>query len=237
MFMKKFTAICILLLIPLCAFAAPLKSTATVTENKAIYLTFDDGPTDSVTPKVLDVLEKESVHATFFVIGKQISGREEILRRIAAQGHSVGVHSYSHCYKEIYADAKALLKDIAECRSAIRKVLRRYDKMIYRFPGGSFMRPDLRDAVTGAGYNYYDWNASAGDAKEILPLNGFTKTPSKRERENPPSFFLCTTVLDTKKRSKRSHSLSGIIDKTVIYSKRSDADRAGAFIGEITLFR
>ena len=114
MFMKKFTAICILLLIPLCAFAAPLKSTATVTENKAIYLTFDDGPTDSVTPKVLDVLEKESVHATFFVIGKQISGREEILRRIAAQGHSVGVHSYSHCYKEIYAKADALLKDIGE---------------------------------------------------------------------------------------------------------------------------
>ena len=190
MFMKKFTAICILLLIPLCAFAAPLKSTATVTENKAIYLTFDDGPTDSVTPKVLDVLEKESVHATFFVIGKQISGREEILRRIAAQGHSVGVHSYSHCYKEIYADADALLKDIAECRSAIRKVLRRYDKMIYRFPGGSFVRPDLRDAVTGAGYNYYDWNASAGDAEGNFTAERLYKNAVETGKGKSPVILL-----------------------------------------------
>lgn len=130
-----------------------------------IYLTFDDGPTDSTTPKVLDILDEKEVSATFFVIGKQIKGREKLIRRIAQNGHSIGIHSYSHRYDEIYQSPAALLQDIRRCRQTIVSVLPRYNRKIYRFPGGSFLCPELRDTVTGAGYRYYDWNAAAGDAE------------------------------------------------------------------------
>ena len=88
--------------------AAPVTA-AEDTEQKVICLTFDDGPTDSTTPKVLDILDAFGVRATFFLIGRQISGREDIVRRTAAAGHAVGIHTYSHVYREIYASPQALL--------------------------------------------------------------------------------------------------------------------------------
>ena len=164
--MKKFIAAA---LIALAAFAAlhsvPARACSPPAQPLEIYLTFDDGPTDSTTPKILDVLKKENVRATFFVVGRQIKGREKILKRTAEEGHSIGIHTYSHLYDEIYADKAALLKDIEKCRGAIKKVLPDYNKNLYRFPGGSFLCPSLREAVTRAGYRYYDWNASAGDAE------------------------------------------------------------------------
>ena len=164
--MKKFIAAALL---ALTAFAAlpfiPARACSPPAQPLEIYLTFDDGPTDSTTPKILDVLKKENVRATFFVVGRQIKGREKILKRTAEEGHSIGIHTYSHRYDEIYADKAALLKDIEKCRGAIKKVLPDYNKNLYRFPGGSFLCPSLREAVTRAGYRYYDWNASAGDAE------------------------------------------------------------------------
>ena len=103
--------------------AAAPASAAEDTEQKVICLTFDDGPTDSTTPKVLDILDTFGVRATFFLIGRQISGREDIVRRTAAAGHAVGIHTYSHVYREIYASPQALLRDIAACRKAIRAAL------------------------------------------------------------------------------------------------------------------
>lgn len=133
-------------------------------EKKIIYLTFDDGPTDSTTPKVLDILFEKKVRATFFVIGRQIKTREKILQRIADGGHMIGIHSYSHEYNKIYASPEALLEDIGLCRDAIRKVLPAFDGHLYRFPGGSFLCKQYRETVLDAGFRYYDWNASADDA-------------------------------------------------------------------------
>ena len=103
--------------------------------------------------------------ATFFVIGRQIKGRENILKRIADDGHAIGIHSFSHKYAEIYSNEKTLLTDIEKCREAIRSVLPGFDGNLYRFPGGSFMCPQLRECVKSAGYRYYDWNAALGDAE------------------------------------------------------------------------
>lgn len=143
----------------------PAAAAVTDAGERVIYLTFDDGPTDSTTPKALDILREFGVKATFFVIGRQIRGREEILRRTAAEGHAIGIHTYTHDYAAIYRSREALLEDIGRCRDAIRAALPGYDRNIYRFPGGSFLCPELRDAVRKAGYRYYDWNASAGDAE------------------------------------------------------------------------
>ena len=137
-------------------------------EAKVICLTFDDGPTDSTTPKVLDILEEFGVRATFFLIGRQISGREDIVRRTAAAGHAVGIHTYSHVYREIYASPQALLRDIAACRKAIRAALPGYEGKLYRFPGGEYGKPEaLRRAVREAGLTVCAWNASADDS--VLP--------------------------------------------------------------------
>ncbi|MFH1071940.1 MAG: polysaccharide deacetylase family protein [Nanoarchaeota archaeon] len=65
-------------------------------QEKKISLTFDDGPSPEYTPRILDILKEENVTATFFLIGKNAEQHPELVRRIVAEGHSIGVHSYSH---------------------------------------------------------------------------------------------------------------------------------------------
>lgn len=135
------------------------------TEIKTICLTFDDGPTDSTTPKILDILRKENIPATFFVIGRQISSRKEILQRTFDDGHAIGIHTYSHEYKQIYASTSALLGDIRRCQKSIREVLPEWNSDLYRFPGGEAGLSDtLISAVKNAGYKICSWNASIEDA-------------------------------------------------------------------------
>ena len=81
------------------------------TEQKVAYLTFDDGPS-ILTKEVLDILEKEKIRATFFLIGCQITEEEEeLLQEMAAKGHLLGVHTYSHKSSEIYSSVEAYVKD------------------------------------------------------------------------------------------------------------------------------
>jgi peptidoglycan-N-acetylglucosamine deacetylase len=65
-------------------------------ERRAIALTFDDGPSPANTPRILDLLGAAGARATFFVVGQEVAGREEIVARIAAEGHELGNHTYSH---------------------------------------------------------------------------------------------------------------------------------------------
>ena len=149
------------------AFAPPLLQPVpcAATEEKIIYLTFDDGPTDSTTPKILDILKENDVKATFFVIGRQIKTRKEIVRRTLAEGHCVGVHSYSHEYAEIYSSPRALLRDIELCRNAILSAAPQWKGNLYRFPGGEGgLSQELGKAVRNAGYRVCGWNASVEDA-------------------------------------------------------------------------
>ncbi len=134
-------------------------------EVKTVYLTFDDGPSDRVTPKILDILAEEDVKATFFIIGKNAATRKNILKREICDGHTVGVHSYSHEYGKIYASPEALLEDIDKCNELIKEVTGSRSSL-YRFPGGSFGLSDrLINAVTSHGMRYVDWNASFRDAE------------------------------------------------------------------------
>ncbi|MDE5943239.1 MAG: polysaccharide deacetylase [Clostridia bacterium] len=132
---------------------------------KTVYLTFDDGPSDKVTPKILDVLKEENVKATFFIIGRQAQTRMSILRRAYDEGHTLAVHSFSHEYKKIYASPESLLKDIDECNEIIKSVTGSFSD-VYRFPGGSYgLSNELISAVTSHGLRYVDWNASMRDAE------------------------------------------------------------------------
>jgi peptidoglycan/xylan/chitin deacetylase (PgdA/CDA1 family) len=134
-------------------------------EIKTVYLTFDDGPSDKVTPLILNVLQQEGVHATFFVIGKQAETRQYLIEREVAEGHTVAVHTYSHDYHSIYASPQSLVADIEKCNDILEKITGKRSKL-YRFPGGSYgLSESLIGAVTQHGMRYIDWNASTRDAE------------------------------------------------------------------------
>ncbi len=130
-------------------------------QPREIYLTFDDGPSTVVTGRILDILLKEGVPATFFITGERVFGREEVLRRIHDEGHAIGVHTYSHRYDAIYSSDRAFLEDVRKCAEIIEKVTGEKPKL-YRFPGGG--RHDRFEALLREmGYETVLWNAVCGD--------------------------------------------------------------------------
>lgn len=130
-----------------------------------VYLTFDDGPSDRVTPKILDVLDEENVKATFFIIGQQAETRGYLVKREFDGGHTVAVHSYTHRYGEIYRSPESLIADIDRCNAVIERITGQRSAL-YRFPGGSYgISDELISAVTAHGMRYIDWNASTRDAE------------------------------------------------------------------------
>ena len=169
---RNYSAVCAVLLmiaiiIAIVAGVAPQKTTLTFATGgeKTIYLTFDDGPSDRVTPRILDVLKAENVKATFFIVGKNAVLRKEILKRAVREGHTLGVHSYSHVYNEIYSSVQSLIEDIDKCNEVIKEITGA-PATLYRFPGGSFFLSEpLKQAVIDRGMTYVDWNASLNDAE------------------------------------------------------------------------
>lgn len=177
---------------------------------KCVYLTFDDGPSDRVTPKILDVLKEENVKATFFVVGKMAERRRYIIEREFNEGHSIGVHSYSHAYGEIYSSREKLIEDIDRCNEIIKDITGAYSN-IYRFPGGSFwVKKDLINAVSDHGMRYIDWNASLRDAELVNPkpsdlVKAAISTPANRDH-------IVMLAHDTTDKMATVEALKSIID-------------------------
>ena len=143
--------------------ALAVPASFTYAEEKQVYLTFDDGPSNSVTTPVLDTLKAEKIKATFFIVSDRGRGREELLKRIAQEGHTLGVHSSTHNYSQIYASDEALLKDIDECAAFIKETTG-VTPACYRFPGGNVTQ-ERRALVKEHGYRIVEWNAVCGDAE------------------------------------------------------------------------
>ena len=135
--------------------------------GKTVYLTFDDGPSTVVTGRILDTLKEENIKATFFVVGDRVKGREETLRRIAREGHTIGVHSQTHLYSQIYASDEALLADVDKCAETVRRVTGLTPR-VYRFPGGGGKNKERQTTLLRKrGYHVVGWNAVCGD-EEIV---------------------------------------------------------------------
>lgn len=137
--------------------------------EKTVYLTFDDGPC-GYTETLLDVLKKYDAKATFFVIGNK--GRKDIIKRAYEEGHSIGVHTYTHEYKKIYKNEQAFFDDFLQTQEVIKEQTGSYTR-IFRFPGGSAntvsrvnkgIMTRLTKIMEDMGYRYFDWNVSAGDS-------------------------------------------------------------------------
>lgn len=137
--------------------------------EKVVYLTFDDGPRGH-TQRLLDILEQYNVKATFFVVD---TGNTKTMKAIVDAGHSIGMHSASHEYSEIYASEEAYFNDLYKIQDVIEKATG-VKSTLMRFPGGSSnsvskkycqgIMTRLTQAVTDLGFQYFDWNVSSGDA-------------------------------------------------------------------------
>lgn len=137
--------------------------------GKVIHLTFDDGP-GVHTPRLLNTLKKYNAKATFFVVN---TAYLDIISRTAAEGHTVGIHTYSHNYSQIYANDNTYLADL----EAIQKEIQKHTgtkAMLMRFPGGSSntvsasynqgIMSRLTEMLPKLGYTYFDWNVDSQDA-------------------------------------------------------------------------
>ena len=133
-----------------------------------VYLTFEDGPSDH-TGEILDILAQYDVKATFFVVGKEDEESQALYQRIADEGHTLGMHSYSNKYSQIYQSDEAFEEDFERLRDELYQVTG-VDSIYYRFPGGSSNQisnvpmSDFIHYLNEQGVIYYDWNVSAGDA-------------------------------------------------------------------------
>ena len=138
--------------------------------EKVVYLTFDDGPSEN-TEKVLDVLKQYDVKATFFITG---SGEEyrPMIRRAYEEGHTIGLHTYSHKYEEVYASEDAYFADLEKVGKIAEEQIG-FVPCFIRFPGGASntvsakykqgIMTQLTGKVQEKGYQYYDWNVDSGD--------------------------------------------------------------------------
>ena len=137
--------------------------------TRYVYLTFDDGPS-TYTDEILDILEQHNVKATFFVCGKPNAKYTDLYKRIVNDGHTLGMHSYSHKYSELYASLDSFKEDTDKLRIFLYETTGVWSKF-YRFPGGSSNTvskvdvQELADYLESSDVTFFDWNVSAGDDK------------------------------------------------------------------------
>ena len=156
--------------------------------EKIAFLTFDDGPNVSVTPKVLDILKDENVKASFFVIGKNVDSYPEIVKRAYDEGHFIANHGYDHNNSVLYKNSESFINEIKKTDLAIGNAIgvQDYCSHVFRFPNG-FMSPNnkakKKEAVNllkGINYTYIDWNFLNNDSMKKYNnyqlLNNLKKT-------------------------------------------------------------
>jgi peptidoglycan/xylan/chitin deacetylase (PgdA/CDA1 family) len=140
------------------------------TNEKIISLTFDDGPNDALTPKLLDQLKLLGIPATFFCIGRKIIGNEAILKRMHTEGHLIGTHSYSHSnWFDFYTPSK-MLNELELSNKVVFDATGR-KPMLFRPPYG-VINPMLNKALRKSGLTVIGFSNRAWDTtsrnKEII---------------------------------------------------------------------
>lgn len=141
--------------------------------EKTVYLTFDDGPSNNITPLILDLLKQEQIRATFFVLGTNVNYHPEIVQRAYNEGHYIANHGFTHRYAEIYENTETILNDYLQCNQALKKALNNenYESKIYRYPGGSTggrfhdTKAAGKELLKENHIAYLDWNALTCDAE------------------------------------------------------------------------
>ena len=135
--------------------------------KKVVYLTFDDAPGGDVTRKTLDILKDENVPATFFIIGNQIKGQEDIIIRMKDEGHSIGLHSFTHERNKLYGSCEGFINEMTQVQKALYDVTGE-NYYILRFPFGTNnstykISTEMANTVHSHGFKIYDWTQDTLD--------------------------------------------------------------------------
>ncbi len=144
--------------------------------QKVAYLTFDDGPTKKATHKILDILKKENVKASFFVIGKYVKNHPELVKRAYEEGHYIANHTYDHNNSKLYSNKNTFIDEIKNTDAEISKAIgvENYTARIFRFPNGyassskkyKYEKKLSVSYLDELGYSYIDWNCLNKDSEK-----------------------------------------------------------------------
>ncbi|MCK5812303.1 MAG: polysaccharide deacetylase family protein [Clostridiales bacterium] len=172
-----------------------------VSDEKVVYLTFDDGPSGMTIP-ILDVLDSYNIKATFFVLFHE--GYKKEYKEIYERGHTIGNHTYSHDYSYIYKSVDNFYEDMKRLDDYIYDVTGS-KTIIMRFPGGTNstwteneVKMTIMEESYKRGYIYYDWNASAGDgAPTVYEVDDLVANATKNFSGTGPVFLLMHDSMKT----------------------------------------
>lgn len=142
-------------------------------DEKQVYLTFDDGPSKDITPQILDILKENDVKATFFVLGARVELYPDTLNREYEEGHYIANHGYSHKYSLIYQNKDTVFEEYKMTEDIIKNALNNQDfnTFLFRFPGGSSggryenVKAEARELFRTYGIAFTNWNCLTGDAE------------------------------------------------------------------------
>ena len=183
--------------------------------EKICYLTFDDGPSKN-TPLILDILKNYNAKATFFVIN---TGDIGYIQRIHDEGHTVGLHTYSHNYAQLYSSTDAYFNDLQQISGKVESIIG-IRPTVMRFPGGSSNKvsakyckgimTQLVTLVQEKGYSYFDWNISSGDADSTTPSYTYIRNNVLNNARNKNS--ICVLMHDASAKTTTVQALPEIIE-------------------------
>jgi len=137
-----------------------------LSDPKQLALTYDDGPNDPHTLHLLDVLAKHDVKATFFLIGKHVAAKPDIARRIAAAGHTIGNHTYTHP-NLLFCSAAWIRQELGDCEKVLADNVGPHSKL-FRPPFGA-RRPAVLNVARKMGLTPVMWTVTCYDWKVTTP--------------------------------------------------------------------
>lgn len=214
--------------------AGQYATTVTVSPEayKVCYLTFDDGPSAN-TLKILDILNRYGVKATFFVIN---TNNIQYVKNIHEAGHAVGLHAYSHQYSEIYASEDAYFADLEKISSVVEGIIGIRPSII-RFPGGSSnavsrkycpgLMTQLVNSVRERGYQFFDWNVSSNDATSVTPSYTYIRNSVLNGAKNITS--ACVLMHDSSAKTTTVQALPEMIEGLIKMGYRFETLQVDTF--------
>ena len=181
--------------------------------KRVVYLTFDDGPSTTNTPQILDILDQYNVKATFFVLGKMLeagNGEKDVLKDIAENGHAIANHTYGHDYAYLYPNGTMnvdnIVSDVEKNNDIMKEILGGYWSWEGRTP--------MRDKMIETGYCNIDWNALNEDAQGAVKTADelVQKTKENIERLGPDADSVVLLMHDTYGKEETVKALPQIIE-------------------------
>ena len=142
------------------------------TNEKIAYITFDDGPSQNITPQILNILDQYKIKATFFLLGRNVARYPSLVKQEYETGHYIANHGYSHEYNTIYTSAQTVLDEYLKTEQLIRTVIGQesYCSHLFRFPGGSGgkkykdVKTEAKQLLSDNDILYIDWNSLTNDS-------------------------------------------------------------------------